>query len=152
MTDESNLRPSPSSGEAGADSRAARRGIFASRAFAVGVAQAVLWTALGMVVMRIVPHFLKIFADFGTPLPDITIALIFFTRFLIRFWFVALLPVLCWPFLNCGIVSLLSLLPGRRILKRLWYFATWLALLVVVVLVVVALFLPLSIPFTHLSG
>lgn len=124
------------------------RDVFGSRAFAVGVAQSVVCVALGAVAMTVVSDFEKIFADFGTTLPTMTIIVISFTRFLIHYRYVALLPALVWPFVNWGIVSLLSPRPEVVIPRWLWYTATWLVILLVVALAVVALVLPLIGPIS----
>ena len=117
--------------------------IFHSRAFAVGIAQSVIWVVLGVVALNVVPNFDKIFRDFNTKLPDMTIAVLNFGHFLSRYWYLALLPVLLWPFVNHGVVALLSPRPEVVIPKRLWYFATWAIILVVIMFAVVALFVPL---------
>ena len=72
-----------------------------------------------------------------------TLAVINFTHFLSRHWYVAFLPVLLWPFVNWGIVCLLSPRPDVVAPRRLWYFATWGIILVAVMVAVAALFLPL---------
>jgi len=122
---------------------ATRRDVFGSRAFAVGVVQSVISVVLGVVALYVVPNFEKIFADFGTTLPTMTIILICFTRFLSRYWFLAFLPILLWPVVNHGVVSLLSPRPEVVIPRWLWYIATWMALVLIVVLAVFALFVPL---------
>ena len=84
------------------------RDVFHSRAFAVGIAQSVLWVALGVATLIVVPKFEKMFRDFNTRLPDMTLAVLNFSHFLGCYWYVAFLPVLLWPFVNWGIVCLLS--------------------------------------------
>ena len=81
------------------------RDVFHSRAFAVGVAQSVFWVALGVAALIVVPKFEKVFRDFNTKLPDMTIALLNFGHFLGHYWYLALLPVLLWPFVNWDIVA-----------------------------------------------
>ena len=144
MTDNQNPSRSPRSGNADPDSGAVRQGMFRSRALAVGVAQSVLWITLGVIALRVVPFFQRIYADFNSELPGTTIAVVSFTAFLRRSWFLVLPAVLSWPFINWGIDSLLSPRPGGRVPRWLWRCATWLLIVGVVVFVVVALFLPLA--------
>jgi len=127
------------------------RDVFRSGAFAVGIAQSVVWVALGVVTLNVVPRFETIFRDFGVKLPDITIAVLTFGNFLAHYWYVALVPVLVWPFMNYVVVSLLSPRPEVVIPKSLWYMATWAAILLVVLFAVVALFLPLIVDIQSLS-
>ena len=72
-----------------------------------------------------------------------TILVINVARFLGLYWYLLVLPVLLWPFVNWGIVSVLSPRPEVVIPRRLWYFATWGVILLVVMFAVVALFVPL---------
>lgn len=135
------------------DSGAVRQNMFRSRAFLVGLAQSVLWITLGVAAIVLVPRFWHIYDEYKTCLPEITKALQLCMIFLNHFWFLVLPLVLCWPFINLGIVSLLSLWPGGRVRERLWYLATWLVLLIAVVFAVVASFLPFVLPPPiHLSG
>ena len=119
------------------------RDVFHSRAFAVGIAQSVLWVALGVATLIVVPKFEKIFRDFNTKLPEMTLTVLNVSHFLGHYWYLALLPVLLWPFVNWGIVALLSPRPDVVFPKQLWYCATWAIILLVVMCAVVALFLPL---------
>jgi hypothetical protein len=105
--------------------------------------QSVLWFALGVAALIVVPKLEKIFRDFGTKLPDMTITVLNASHFLGRYWYLALLPVLLWPFVNYGVVALLSPRPDVVMPKRLWYFATWVVILLAIMFAVVALFLPL---------
>ena len=151
MTDDPNPYQPPPTANTNADSGASRSRIFGSGAFAVGVAQALLWIVLGVLAMRIVLSFQRVFADFDAELPMMTIAVISFARFLSRFWFVVVPPILCWPFINWGIVSLLSSCPAGRTLRWLWYLATWLVPLAAVPFAVVALLGPLVTLIDRLS-
>ena len=105
--------------------------------------QSVLWIALGVAALIVVPKFEKVFRDFNTKLPDITITVLNASHLLRCYWHLALLPVLLWPFVNHGVVALLSPRPDVVIPKRLWYFVTWIVILLAVMFAVVALFAPL---------
>jgi hypothetical protein len=105
--------------------------------------QSVVGIALVLAASIVLPKFEKVFRDFNTRLPDVTIAVLDFGQFLSRHWYLALLPVLLWPFVNHDVVALLSPRPEVVVPKRLWYFATWAAILLVVAFAVVALFVPL---------
>ncbi len=120
-----------------------RQEVFHSRAFTVGIVQSVLWVALGVAALIVVPKFEKVFRDFNTKLPDITVTVLNASHFLGSYWYLALLPVLLWPFMNHGVVALLSPRPDVVIPKRLWYFATWVVILLTIMFAVVALFAPL---------
>jgi hypothetical protein len=119
------------------------RDVFHSRAFAIGVAQSVVSVVLGGVALKIVAQFGKIYRDFEAPLPKMTEVVIGFHQLLSRYWYLAFLPVLAWPFVNYGVVSLLSPRPDVVMPRRLWYFATWGTILLVVMVAVFALFCPL---------
>ena len=88
--------------------------------------------------------FIKIFRDFNTNLPGMTIAVIRFTNFLASYWYLALLLVCLWPFVNWGIVSVLSPSPEVVIPRRLWYCLTWLIIFLIPVFAMVTLYLPLN--------
>lgn len=120
-----------------------RQDVFHSRAFAVGIVQSVLWVALGVAALIVVPKFEKVFRDFNAKLPDITVSVLNASHFLGCYWYLALLPVLLWPFVNHGVVALLSPRPDVVIPKQLWYFATWIVILLAVMFAVVTLFAPL---------
>jgi type II secretory pathway component PulF len=106
----------------------------------MGASQSVLWIALGVALMRVVPSFEKVFKDFGTELPALTVAVLYFGHFLVSYWYLGLLLVLLWSFLNSGIVVLLSPNP---FLQRLWRIATWTLPFVCAAIVAVAFFRPL---------
>jgi len=95
--------------------------------------------------------FDKIFHDFGAELPGMTIVLIQVSRFLGHFWYLAILLLLSWPLLNCGIVSVLSPRPEVVIPRRVWYFATWSVPILAAVFAMLALFVPLTGLITKLS-
>jgi hypothetical protein len=84
------------------------RDIFRSPAFRVGAMQSALWVGVGGGLMHLVSSFEKIFKDFGCHLPDMTIAVINLSYFLVNFWYLGLLAVLLWPFAYWGVAQLLS--------------------------------------------
>jgi type II secretory pathway component PulF len=108
----------------------------------------VIWVVLGVVAMSLVPKYEKIFHDFGASLPGMTVFLFNFNHVLGHYWYLAVSPLLVWPFVNYSVVSLLSPGPEVVIPKWLWYFATWGVILLVVVFAVVAIVLPLIELFT----
>lgn len=122
-----------------------------SRDLVIGVVQSVVAIGLGVVALKVVPQFEKIFADFGTTLPTMTIIVISLGRFLAFYWYLLVLPVLLWPFVNWGIVSVLSPRPEVVMPRRLWYFVTWVFILLVVAFAVFALFRPLVVLITALT-
>lgn len=129
-----------------------RRSMFGSPDFDAGLAQSAVWLTLGVAALFVVSKFEQIFQDFGTSLPSMTIALLDLTHLLSRYWYLALLPVISWPFVNWGIVFLLSPRPEVVLPRRLWYFATWGVILLVVVFAMFALFRPLIVLISPLSG
>ena len=128
------------------------RDVFHSKGFAIGIAQSVVGFALLVAALNVVPRFEKVFRDFNTNLPDMTLAVLCVSQFLSHYWYLAFLPVLLWPFVNHGVVAILSPRPEVVAPRRLWYFATWAAILLVVMVAVVALFLPLIVLVGPLSG
>lgn len=143
------------------------RDVFRSRAFFVGIKQAVLWIALGVAAVIAVPNLEVCYAGLGygnarldwAKLPDTTVAIVNFTHLLGRFWYLALLPVLVWPFVNYGVVSFLSPSPEvvmpKRLLylipRQLWSIATWLIPIAVAIIGVAALFMPLIVDIQAIS-
>ena len=117
------------------------RDVFRSRAFIAGVVQSVLWIALGVALMHLVPSFAKIFKDFDyEDFSALTVAVLKLGYLLIYYWYLALLPILLWPFLNWGVTLLLSPHP---VSLRLWRAATWTLPFLCAAVVVLALFRPL---------
>ncbi len=129
----------------------AGRALFGSSAFIVGVAQAAACIALCMAALSIVPRFERVFKDFGTKLPNMTEIILNLTGYLGRYWYLLLPPICAWPFVNWGIVSLVSPRPGVGIAKLLWYLATCFAISLVIMFGVMALFAPLLELMDHLS-
>lgn len=119
------------------------RDLFRSGDFFVGAAQSMVVLALGLFALKVVPQFEKIFMDFGTTLPTMTIILIKVSRILAYFWYLTALPVLLWPLVNWGIVSLLSPRPEVVLPKELWYFLTWGIIVLIIAIAPVALLIPL---------
>jgi hypothetical protein len=122
---------------------AERQSVFASRGYWYGVAQAAVWGFLVLAAIKAGREFGHIFRDFGTKLPELTEVVLMVSNWLAHYWYLALLALLLWPFVNWGIVNLLSQSPRAAALKWLWYFATWLATLIVVVFAAYGLFIPL---------
>ncbi len=122
---------------------ATERTVSRFRGFVIGVAQSVVAIGLGVTALKVVPQFEKVFRDFDAKLPDMTKAVVILSRFLGFYWWLLILPVLLWPFVNWGIVSVLSPRPEVVIPKRIWYCATWGTMLLIVVFTVVALWVPL---------
>ena len=144
MTADPNPYRSPASASRNMDSGAGPRGLWATRGFLVGVIQAALWLALGAITVNVAQEFAKIFHDFDAELPGMTIFFIGFAHFLGHYWYLAVLVIVSWPLVNCGIVTVLSPRPDVVIPRRLWYVVTWAALALVVPLAVVALLVPLT--------
>ena len=114
-----------------------------ARATAVGVAQAAVLMVLCGALFSLAGQFSKVFADFGVELPAITMFAIALSYALHHFWYVVLLLICLWPLANRGIVSALWSSPKSAASRRRWYVVTWIALVVLLALAVVALFLPL---------
>ncbi len=105
---------------------AGRTNPFRSAHFYLGVAQAVFWVVLGVALTRLTLSFMKIFEDFDVNLSAATVCVIQIAFFLTVYWYVALLAACAWPWLNWGVVLLLSSTFARPSLpKRLWYVVTW---------------------------
>ncbi|MGA2621492.1 MAG: hypothetical protein ABSF26_28045 [Thermoguttaceae bacterium] len=98
--------------------------MFGSRAFRVGVLQALLWAVIGAPLVRICSRFGKIFKDFGTKLSDLTLGLLNFAHFLVAHWYLGVLALVLWPVVNWGVVSILSPSPEVVVPRRLWYCLT----------------------------
>ena len=98
---------------------------FRSVAFYVGLAQAVLWIALIVLVVHFVWQVVGTYEDFDMDLPAITITVISITD-LLQDYGVLLAPfVLCaCPLVHWAVVS--WLMPTSQSLRWLWYGATWL--------------------------
>ena len=120
----------------------------AGRALAIGVAQAIVWCVTCAGVVRVVPQFQKIFADFGAELPAMTILLINLSYFLYRYWYVA---VAAACLLNWGVASLVFSGSGNVVARRAWHLATWIAPLAFLGFVIVALAVPLVSLLTRMS-
>ena len=132
---------------------ATARDVFRSKAFLVGVVQSALWIALGVALMHFVPSFEKIFKDFGYgELPAMTVAVLKLGNFLVcywNYWCLELLPILLWPFVNWGVVQLVSPNP---ISQQLWRVATWTVPFVCAAIVIFALLRPLIVLIDKLSN
>ena len=122
---------------------ATERSVSRSWDFVFGIAQSVVAIGLGITGLRVVPQFVRAFKDFGAKLPDMTILVISLWRFLGFYWYLLVLPILLWPFVNWGIVSVLSPRPEVVMAKRIWYCVTWGVMLLIVVFTVIALCVPL---------
>jgi len=62
---------------------------------------------------------------------------------MLQYWYLAFLLTVLWPLLNRGIVSLVSPKPETLVRRKLWYFATWLVLLLPLLFAASGLSLPL---------
>ncbi len=85
---------------------------------------ALLWIAVLAVLIMPVPHYEQIFRDFRVKLPDATIWLLNADRWVIKYWYMALLP---GAILFCGVIFLSLYLRHRTrgaLLLWLW-FGTW---------------------------
>jgi hypothetical protein len=59
-----------------------------------GILQAVLWIAITLVLLLVVPRVAKVFFDFGVKLPQLTLMVIDVATFTARYWYVVLpLPI-----------------------------------------------------------
>ena len=112
---------------------ATERSVSHVRDFIIGIAQSMVLIALGVVALKVVPQFEKTFMDFGAKLPEMTMLTISVSRFLGLYWYLLVLPVFVWPFVNWGIASVLSPRPEVVLPKRIWYCVTWGTMLLIVV-------------------
>lgn len=128
-----------------------RRTIFRSAALHMGIAQSVAAFALVVGALTVVPKFEKFFGDFGTKLPNATRVILDVSHFLRSYWYLAILPVLVWPFANLVIVRLLTRRPEIVVPRRLWYTTVWAILYLMVLFAVFALFRPLIVLITPFS-
>ena len=121
----------------------AKPSLFRSRAFTTGLMQSVLLLLVGLAVMRVVPKFEPAFSPTSVPLPAATVTLINVRHFLGHYWYLIFLPLCLWPFLNGSIALMLSPSSTFVVPARIWIWATWVLLLLLVLYVATALMLPL---------
>ena len=122
---------------------ATERSVSHVRDFIIGIAQSMVTIGLGITALRVVPQFERTFMDFSVKLPEMTMLTISVSRFVGLYWFLLVLPVFVWPFVNWGIASVLSPRPEVVIPRRIWYCVTWGAMLLIVVFAGIALWIPL---------
>lgn len=126
--------------------------IWGSKAFCVGIVQGLSWAALGVALVRAASRFRPIFDDFGVALPTLTQLAFGVAQLLATYWYLCFLPLCVWPFIFWGVASLLSRRSGTTAPNRLWSWATWLVMLLMVVLVACAFLLPLVVLIGRLSA
>lgn len=118
-------------------------------AFFMGMAQAILWAAVGLWLGVVAVKFQGMFADFGTELPTLSVAVLTLAAIVARFWYVTVVLCCVWPLVSLGIVRLLSLKPEVTLPRRIWYVVSWAAPLLLAVLTVAGIVLPMA---TLMSG
>lgn len=126
--------------------------IWGSRAFRIGITQAVLWAMLGVALVRTARSFKPLFDDFGVSLPAFTQHMLIVGQLLAQYWYLCFLPLCAWPFVFWGVASLLSGHSGTTTPSRLWSWLTWLVLLLFVVVVALAFLRPLVVLIGRLSA
>ena len=101
------------------------------------------------VLLAVVPRFVVIFEDLDAELPTMTVLVINFSRVVAGYWYL-LLPL--GLAVDAVLLFGLSRLPDwGRWLGTLWASLVWMAALVLLGLIIVAVFLPLSGLLTQLS-
>lgn len=78
---------------------------------------------LGFLMYYIIPKFKKIFDDFGTELPELTILLIRFSDAFVNYWYILVLPLIYLPMMVFGVVTV-SDYNGRRQVFQ-WLLGRW---------------------------
>ena len=108
-----------------------------------GLRRAVLW-----LLLKLVPEYEKIFHDFNTKLPDMTIMVINLSAFYGRFWFVLM------PGLAAGDIAIMLALhrTGHNRLMTAWGVLVWLAEIVLIGLILLETIVPLNDLIMNLSG
>jgi len=143
------VTPMDPSGNAILDYQApARQRVFSLRAFlAAAIIQAVLFALLGLIV----PRFEPIFQSFGVRLPALTQLLLELSRWFRDVGWIIILPL---PFVIGFGVGLLTQAPAADAPRRNWRLASIVILIVgvIVIVTVVALFLPMITLIQAVSG
>ena len=115
---------------------------FASTVALVALAE-LLWLAVALALLVVVPHFERTFADFKVRLPAITEAAFLASRWYTRYWYVALLA----GFVAAPALALVSYAVRHQV-RSPWLSRGWWALalglpLLILAAVAVAMYLPL---------
>lgn len=119
------------------------RKVFGSAPFVIGVIQSAACLGLGVGAMHIVSPFERILQDFGTAMPTTTRVVLSVTHILDHYWYLAILLLIAWPWINHAAVSTLSPRPEIVVPRRIWYHVTSIGVLLFFVLAVIAVLLPL---------
>jgi type II secretory pathway component PulF len=103
----------------------------------------ILW-----LLLKLVPGYEKIFKDFNTKLPDLTIMVINLSAWFGRFWYIVL------PGLAAGDIAVMLSLngTGRIRLMTAWGVLVWLTEMLLIGLILQATMVPLNELITNLSG
>ena len=112
------------------------------------VLHAVCGTAILWLLLDLAPKFEKIFRDFNSTLPDMTVMLLNLSALFRRYWYVLI------PGVGAGDIAVMGLLNswGRARLMAAWGVLVWLAEMLLIGLILVALFVPLNSLISNLSG
>ncbi len=103
----------------------------------------ILW-----LLLKIVPQYEKIFKDFGAKLPDMTTMVIDLSALVGRYWFIVV------PGLAAGDIAIMFSLnrTGRTRLMTAWGVLAWLAEMLLMGLVMMAVMVPLNDLIMNLSS
>ncbi len=102
----------------------------------------ILW-----LLLKLVPQYLKLFKDFDAKLPDMTIVVIDLSALFGRYWFVLV------PGLAAGDIAIMLSLnrTGRNRLMTAWGVIVWLAAMLLIGLIMLAVMVPLNDLIVNLS-
>lgn len=106
------------------------------------VIHGILWFAWLGLLLRLVPAYEKIFADFGTELPVATIWAIGLSNLAFRFWYLAILVVAGLCAVDLALLRALFARPKLAVLAWLWAMWMFLMPLVLMVWIVISLWIP----------
>jgi type II secretory pathway component PulF len=102
-----------------------------------------LWLALGLAMVFVVPHYERIFDEFKLRLPSSTTAVIAVSRWLDRYWYVALIALLPGTAVVVAISVCVRHLSHSRWLNGLWWAVLLLLPVALGIVVAVSIYLPL---------
>ena len=122
--------------------RATTRRLVVREAIVVGVAQAVAWLLVGLVVVRQAKKFEGIVKDFGVDLPVAAQVAIATSELLAQYWYCGLVLLLALPAVHYGFASLVGARPEPSVWRPIWFIATWLAPLAALLFAAVAIGVP----------
>ena len=115
------------------------------------VLHAVCGAAILWLLLKLVPHYEKIFKDFNAKLPDITLMVINVAKFFGWYWFLLVPGMASLAAGDIAIMFILNRL-GRIRLMTVWGVLVWVAEMLLIGLILVAVMVPFNELMMNLSG